>query len=81
LEGEDKEEVHAVYLNGDQGSPEDDAMGALEGYTQQEDTDAEFEEDVRDNVGGLAGPPPLIQVISIVGYIADILLHTFMPMG
>jgi hypothetical protein len=81
LKREDEEEVHAVYLDGDQGCPENQAVGPFNGDTQQEDTDAAFEEDVRDNVSWFAGPPPLNGVVSIVRYCVDVILYTFMPLG
>jgi hypothetical protein len=81
LEGEDEEEVHAVYLDDNQGDPKDGAMSPILGDAQQEDADAEFEEDIRNNVGGLASPPPLIQVVSYVEHAVDVVLHTFMPIG
>lgn len=59
LEGKDEEEVYTVHLDGDEAGPEDDAVGAVNGDPEQEDTDAEFEEDVGDNVGWFAAPPPL----------------------
>jgi hypothetical protein len=81
LEGENEEEVHAVHLDGDQGDPKNGAMSFVNGDTQQEDADAEFEENVRDNVCRFARPPPLIQVVSLVEYALDVVLPTFMPMG
>lgn len=66
LEGEEEEEVHAVYLNNDQGDPKNDAVSSLNGDTQQEDADAELEENVRSNVCRFTRPPPLIQVVSVV---------------
>ena len=66
LEGEDKEEVHAVYLNDDQSDPENDAVSPLNGDTQQEDADAEFQANIRSNVCRFARPPPLIQIVSVV---------------
>lgn len=81
LEGEDEEEVHAVYLDSKQRSPENDAMNSLLGDAQQEDTDAGFEKDVRDNISRFAGPPPLLRVNINVGYNMIMLLHTFIPTG
>ena len=81
LEGEDEEEVHAVELDGDQGGPKNGAMGSVNGDTQQEDADAHLEEKIRSNVSRLACPPPLIQIVSLVGYAVDVVLHTFMPTG
>jgi hypothetical protein len=81
LEGEKEEEVHAVYLDDDQGDPKNGAVSSLNGDTQQEDADAEFEENVRSNVCRFARPPPLIQIVSPVEYAVDVVLHTFMPMG
>jgi hypothetical protein len=81
LEGEDEEEVHAVYLDDNQGDPKNGAVSFLNGDTQQKDADAEFEENVRNNVRRFAGPPPLIEVVSLVEYAVDVVLHTFMPMG
>lgn len=66
LKGKEEEEVHAVYLDGDQGDPENDAVSSLNGDAQQEDADAEFEGNVRSNVGRFARPPPLIPVVSVV---------------
>jgi hypothetical protein len=34
LEGENEEEVHAVYLDGDQGDPKNDAVSSINGDTQ-----------------------------------------------
>jgi hypothetical protein len=59
LEGKDEEKVYGVYLDGDKGRPENEAVGLLNCDTQQEDTNAHLEEDVRYNVGWFAGPPPL----------------------
>jgi hypothetical protein len=59
LEGEDEEEVHTVYLDGNEAGPEDDAVYAFNSNSEQENTDAEFEEDVRDYVGRFARPPEL----------------------
>jgi len=81
LEGEDKEEVHAVYLDGDEGDPKNHAMGSILGNAQKEDPDAHLEEDIRDNVCGLASPPPLVRVVSLMEYTVDVVLHTFIPMG
>jgi hypothetical protein len=47
-------------------------VGLLNGDTQQKDTDAAFEEHVRDNVSWFAGPPPLIEEVSIVRYSLDV---------
>jgi hypothetical protein len=66
LEGKEEEEVHAVYLNDDQGDPENDAVSSLNDDTQQEDADAEFEENACRNLCRFARPPPLIQVVSVV---------------
>jgi hypothetical protein len=60
LEGKNEEEVQAVELDDDQSDPKNGAMSSVNGDTQQEDADAEFEKDVRDNVSRLASPPPLI---------------------
>jgi len=81
LEGEDEEEVHAVYLDGDEGDPKNHAMGSILGDAQQEDADAHLEEDVRNDVCRLASPPPLIRVVSPRGYAVEAVPHTFMPMG
>jgi hypothetical protein len=81
LEGKDEEEVHAVELDSDQGGPKNDAMCSVNGNTQQEDADAALEEEVRSNVSRLASPPPLIQIVSLVDYAVDVVLHTFMPTG
>jgi hypothetical protein len=54
LEGENKEEVHAVRLDGDEGNPENDPVCFLDRDSKQEDTNAEFEEDIRDNVSRFA---------------------------
>jgi hypothetical protein len=81
LKGEDEEEVHAVYLDDDKGDPKNSAMSSILGDAQQEDADAEFQEDIRNNVCGLASPPPLIQVVSPMAYAVDGVIHTFMPMG
>ena len=81
MEGEEEEEVHAVDLDDDQGDPKNGAVSSLNGDTQQEDADAEFEKNVRSNVCRFASPPPLIQVVSLVEYAVDMVLHTFMPMG
>lgn len=81
LEGEDEEEVHAVYLDGKQGSPKNDAMSSPLSDAQQEDTDAGFEKDVRNDIGRFAGPPPLLRVNIKVGYTVNMMLHTFMPTG
>jgi hypothetical protein len=59
LESEDEEEVYTVNLNSDEAGPEDHAVYRRNSNTQQEDTNAEFEEDVGDNVGRFAGPPEL----------------------
>jgi hypothetical protein len=66
LECEEEEEVQAVYLDDDQGNPNNGAVNSFNGDTQQEDADAELEEDVRSDVCRLARPPPLITVISVV---------------
>lgn len=81
LKGEDEEEVNAVCLDGNQGSPENDAVNPLMGDAQQKDADARFEKDVRNNIGWLAGPPPLLRVNNNVGYSVDTTLRTFMPFG
>lgn len=81
LEGEDKEEVHAVQLDSNQRTPEDNAMGSLMSDTQQENADAGFEKDVRNNIGRFAGPPPLLLVNITVEYTVDIIIHTFIPTG
>jgi len=81
LEGEDEEEVHAVYLDGNKGDPKNHAMGSILGDAQQEDADAHLEEDIRNNVCGLASPPPLVRVVSLKKCAVDVVLHTFMPMG
>jgi hypothetical protein len=66
LECEEEEEVHAVNLDDDQGNPNNGAVNLFNGDTQQKNADAGFEENVRSDVGGLAGPPPLITVVSVV---------------
>jgi hypothetical protein len=65
-EFEDEEKVHAVYLDDDQGNPNNGAVNSFNSDTQQEDADAEFEEDVRSDVCRLAGPPSLITVVSVI---------------
>jgi hypothetical protein len=64
LKGKEEEEVHAVYLNDDQGDPENNAVSSLNDNTQQEDADAEFEENACRNLCRFARPPPLIQIVS-----------------
>jgi hypothetical protein len=59
LEGKDKKEEHAVKLNDDECDPEYRAVYSLNRDSEQEDADAGFEENVRDNVNGFAAPPPL----------------------
>ena len=81
LEGEDEEEVQAVCLDGNQGNPENDAMSSLLGDAQQEDADAAFEKEVRDNISRFASPPPLLRVNTDADYTTDMVLHTFMPTG
>lgn len=81
LEGEDEEEARAVYLNDNQGGSENDAMSSFKGDAQQEDANDEFQKHVRDNVGRFAGPPPLMQVNTILDYTVDMALHTFIPTG
>jgi hypothetical protein len=62
LEGKDEEEVYTVHLDGDEASPEDNTVRAVNGDPEQEDADAEFEEDVGDNVGRFTAPPPLSNI-------------------
>jgi hypothetical protein len=67
LECEEEEEVHAVKLDDDQGNPNNGAVSFFNGDTQQKDADAELEKDIRNDVCRLAGPPPLITVVSVAG--------------
>jgi hypothetical protein len=60
LEGEDEEEVNTVGLDGDEGNPKNDAVRSLDSNSKQENTNAGFEEDIRDNISRFAGPPPLV---------------------
>jgi hypothetical protein len=60
LEGEDEEEVDTIGLDGDEGNPKNDAVRSLDSNSKQEDTNAGFEEDIRDNISRFAGPPPLV---------------------
>ena len=66
LECKEEEEVHAVNLDDEQSNPDDGAVGFFNGDTQQKDADAGFEKKVRSNVSRLAGPPPLMTVVSVV---------------
>lgn len=62
LKRKDEEEVYAENLNAYKRDPEDNSVRSLDCNSKQEDTDAEFEEEVRCDVDWFANPPPLIPV-------------------
>lgn len=59
LEDEEEQEEDTVNLNGKEARPEDDAVDTVDGDSQQEDADTEFEKYTGDDVGWFASPPPL----------------------
>jgi hypothetical protein len=63
LKCEEKQEKHAVQLNGDETDPEDDPVRALDGDSEQKDANAHFEKYIRDDISGFAGPPPLNRIL------------------
>lgn len=61
LEDEEEQEEDTVDLNGEEARPEDYAVNTVDGDSQQEDADTEFEKDTGDDVGWFTSPPPLIR--------------------